>query len=121
MFDLANEEDRMEEFLKLEPSGSIVNNIITNEKKLENGDISASEKLPEEAQNLETNADETEAKATDEEEPKQDSSSKTEEDNVEEEKSQEIDAGNEQVGDTATENSKEEETIREPSPEKAEE
>lgn len=122
MFDLANEEDGMEEFLKLGPSGSTTNNIVTNENKLENGVISDNEKLPEEPQNTETNADETEGKADDDEELKQDESSKTEETNVEEEKpSQENETDNEHVGDAAAENGKEEETIREPSPEKAEE
>lgn len=122
MFDLANEEDGMEEFLKLGPSGSTTNNIVTNENKLENGDISVNEKLPEEPQNTEPNADEAKGQADAEQELKEDESLKTEETSVEEEKPlQENEADNEHVGDAAAENGKEEETIREPSPEKAEE
>lgn len=123
MFDLANEEDRMEEFLKLEPTETSNNNILTTEKKLENGELSADEKLPEEPQHIETaNVDDSKDEVPNQHELKNEESSKNDDDNVTEETKEDAKDENKH-GDTAAENGKEEaeESIREPSPEKAEE
>lgn len=123
MFDLANEEDRMEEFLKLEPTETSNNNILMTEKKLENGELSADEKLPDEPQNLETaDVDDSKDEVPNEHETKHEESSKNDDENVTEE-TKEDEKDEDEHGDTAAENGKEEaeESVREPSPEKAEE
>lgn len=124
MFDLANEEDRMEEFLKLEQTETSINNAVTTENKIENGELSTDEKLPEEPQNLETvDVDNSKDEVPNEDESKNEDSSKNDdEEHVTEETKEDEKVENEE-GDTAVENGKEEaeESIREPSPEKAEE
>lgn len=123
MFDLANEEDQMEVFLKLEPTSSS-NNDIKIDNSLKNGDLLVDEKVPEVLENLEHAANETQNTNVPNEQETADNSLPAADTDAEKEESKEVDGNGDQVGDNADENGKQEEeaeTIRETSPEKAEE
>lgn len=126
MFDLANEEDQMEQFLKLEPSESAHSTILATENNLKNGDSSNEEIKAEQLQETDTTENESKEKdISNDGESKADETSSNVINETEDIEVKKDEADIAASGDAAVENGKEEEeeaeTTREPSPEKAEE